>query len=734
MRPSTIEQLKEGLVKNLRLDFFEDEEITSILNDIYSFDIRIRQKILSLCFNLSNASSSLVKGTLRKIKGASRILSFVELEQWLKVAFDLLDSQGIDPFLSFIAKVEEEELRRFRKKEGVFLKDISLILQKYLYGISGMSLEIRPNQFPYTDLKIIYLPSKINIFKETENNFLLFKIIVAHLWSQINIGTLRPELETSVRTLIGKISDFDISHLFERFENKRLALDIYNILEAFRCNNFLKKELPGLMRDGEGIKMLLYQERPELSLLSEKTAFVEGLYQYFLKKDTKGDFPFLKDYFNKLSFTTLEENINNLFNLYEISKGLSGDYEERKPFFGDILPERVSHTLKTKRSEKRKKIESFITKLINIQDFETKEKPFLKDIKCERPDPKKNYLLIKGRIIELDKETKSLIEEKELLGGILVKGSDIGGGCSITLLDLLEEEELKGAAGGIKYDEWDFRRGDYKRNWCSLYEVEVHQDHDSFVEQTLRRYSGYVSILKKKFELLKKEPRILKRQKDGDDIDIDASVEMFSDIKAGIIPSENIYTWFNREERNIAVLFLVDMSGSTKGWVNEAEKEALVLLCEALESLGDKYAIYGFSGMTRMRCDFYKIKGFNEFYSTIIKRRISGISPKDYTRMGVAIRHSMKILKSVDARTKLLLTISDGKPEDWDAYKGEYGIEDTRKALIETKENGIYPFCITIDKEAQSYLPYMFSGNYIFIDDVKKLPLRITEIYKRLTK
>lgn len=734
MKASTIDQLKEGLIKNLRLDFFEDEEITSILNDIYSFDTRIRQKIFALSLNLSNASSSLVKGTLRKIKGASRILSLSELDHWLKVAFDLLDSQGIDPFLSFISKVEEEELRRFRKKEGVLFKDIALILQRYLYGISGMGLEIRPNQFPYTDLQSIYLPSKINIFKEAEKNFLLFKIIVAHLWSQIIIGTLRPELEVSVKTLIGKPSDFNISHIFEGFEDKRLAIDIYNILEAFRCSNFLKKELPGLMREAEEIKMLLYQERPQLSLLSEKTAFVEGLYQYFLKKDTKGAFPLLKDYLSKLSFNSLRENINNLYQLYEISEGLSGDYEERKPFFGDILPEKVSHVLRTKRAEKRKKIESLISKIINVPDFEPKVKTVSRDIRCERPDPKKDYLLIKGRVIELDEESKSLIEEKELLGGVLVKGSDIGGYCSITFLDLLEEEEIRGTAGGIKYDEWDFRRGDYKRSWCSLYEVEIHQVYDSFVQQTLKRYSGYVNILKKKFELLKKEPRILKRQKDGDDIDIDASVEMFSDIKAGIIPSENIYTWFNREERNIAVLFLVDMSGSTKGWVNEAEKEALVLMCEALECLGDKYAIYGFSGMTRLRCDFYKIKGFEESYSATTKRRIAGISPKDYTRIGVAIRHSIKILKSIDARIKLLITISDGKPEDWDAYKGEYGIEDTRKALIEAKENGIYPFCITIDKEAQSYLPYMFSGNYIFIDDVKKLPLKITDIYRKLTK
>jgi len=102
--------------------------------------------------------------------------------------------------------------------------------------------------------------------------------------------------------------------------------------------------------------------------------------------------------------------------------------------------------------------------------------------------------------------------------------------------------------------------------------------------------------------------------------------------------------------------------------------------------------------------------------------------------MGPPLRHSIRILNSVEARTKLLITLSDGKPEDWDAYKGDYGIEDTRKALLEAKEQGIHAFCITIDKEARSYLPHMYGdANYIVIDDVRKLPNRITEIYRRLS-
>lgn len=176
------------------------------------------------------------------------------------------------------------------------------------------------------------------------------------------------------------------------------------------------------------------------------------------------------------------------------------------------------------------------------------------------------------------------------------------------------------------------------------------------------------------------------------------------------------------------------MSGSTKGWINDAERESLILMAETLETLGDRYAIYGFSGMARKRCEIYKIKQFDEAYNDEIKSRITGIVPKDYTRMGFAIRHLSHILNEVEARTRILITLSDGKPDDYDNYRGEYGIEDTRRALIEARRSGIHPYCITIDKEARDYLPHMYGpAGFTVIDEVRKLPLKVSDIYRRLT-
>ena len=291
------------------------------------------------------------------------------------------------------------------------------------------------------------------------------------------------------------------------------------------------------------------------------------------------------------------------------------------------------------------------------------------------------------------------------------------------------------AAGGKLYDEWDFRRRDYRKDWCVLFESDVLPGDPGYVAAVRARYAGRIAQLRRRFEALRGEDRLLRRQHEGEDIDFDAVVEAYADRKGGIEPSERLFVQRRRSERNIAVMFMVDMSGSTKGWINACEREALVLLCEALEALGDRYAIYGFSGWTRKRCDIYRIKTFGEYYGEAVRGRIAGVEPRDYTRMGVAIRHLAGILNEVEAKTRILFTLSDGKPDDFhDGYRGDYGIEDTRQALIEARQSGIHPFCVTIDEEARDYLPHMYGpASWVLIDDAGQLPLKTAEVYRRLT-
>jgi nitric oxide reductase NorD protein len=203
----------------------------------------------------------------------------------------------------------------------------------------------------------------------------------------------------------------------------------------------------------------------------------------------------------------------------------------------------------------------------------------------------------------------------------------------------------------------------------------------------------------------------------------------------GLEMTDRLFTRMHKEERNIAVMFMIDMSGSTRGWINEAEREALILLAEALNTLGDRYAIFGFSGWTRKRCEAFRVKDFEDPWDDLVIGRVCGIEPKDYTRMGAPIRHLAHKLKQIEARTKLLVTLSDGKPDDYDLeYRGEYGIEDTRQALLEARRDGIHAYCITIDREGQHFLPHMYgAANYTVLDDVAKLPLKVSDIYRKIT-
>jgi nitric oxide reductase NorD protein len=179
--------------------------------------------------------------------------------------------------------------------------------------------------------------------------------------------------------------------------------------------------------------------------------------------------------------------------------------------------------------------------------------------------------------------------------------------------------------GAHLYNEWDYQRQHYRKQWCAVREKPVTPAYDDFYRQTLDKHRALVGHLRTTFEAMRDEDRLLKRQVHGDDVDIDALVEALADCRDGSEMSDRLFTRMHRTERNIAVVFMVDMSGSTKGWINDAEREALILLCEALETLGDRYAIYGFSGMARKRCEIYRIKAFDEPYNDEVKGRISGI-------------------------------------------------------------------------------------------------------------
>ena len=341
-----------------------------------------------------------------------------------------------------------------------------------------------------------------------------------------------------------------------------------------------------------------------------------------------------------------------------------------------------------------------------------------------------------------------------------------------------EDGELPVEPRYFYYDEWDFRASDYKPRWCRVVEYSLTEGTAQFFEQTLQSHSSLVAATRRQFELLRPELfRKIKGLLDGEEFDLDRVVDFIVERRAGQAPVGKVYWRRNKVERDVAVAFLLDMSASTdeeimkherrygqddfdddprryfSWWMSrraqellsppkriiDLEKESTVLLIKALETIGDAYGIYGFSGYGRENVEFYVIKDLEEPFSERIKRRIDKIAPVRSTRMGPAIRHATTKLDAHDAKVRILFLVSDGRPQDHgygrDRTEKEYAIHDTHTALVEAKRKGIVPFCLTVDRYGHDYLKQMCDDlGYAVVADIESLPSRITTLYRRLTE
>jgi len=348
------------------------------------------------------------------------------------------------------------------------------------------------------------------------------------------------------------------------------------------------------------------------------------------------------------------------------------------------------------------------------------------------------------------------------------------------------EKKASREAGVFKYDEWDYHIADYRKNWCKLHEIVPDSDDEVFVNKTLDTHKPLLTQIKKQLQMLKPElQRKVKGLLDGEEIDLEGAIEAIIDKRSGISPTDKIYIQRQRKERDVSALFLLDMSASTddalpepdalevgdspddlqsgtakkeeeddflfahystedyvlpakKRRIIDLEKESVVLMAEALEELGDSYAISGFSGYGRDQVDYYVCKDFNEHYHAEVKGRIGAIKPCRSTRMGPAIRHATRELAKTESRIKALIIISDGYPQDFDygsdRNSREYGMQDTSKALNEAKQKGVQTFCLTVDQSGHDYLRDMCPDQqYMVIQDLNQLPKELSKVYQGLT-
>lgn len=628
------------------------------------------------------------------------------IEAWAIHACDTYDRSGLHAALTVIEQVDQFDRIRYAGQAGIFFDDVAPVLANFLRGLSGRPLRLAGDDASWTDGETVYLPRITARFSAREDNFALAKAGVALRWAETRFGSLRPDL-------LALTADYpDPTHAAHQF----------HALETLRLGARLHREFPGIGRD-----MAHLTHRAGETVPPAWQGWAERLARADAGPDASIDL---------------------------LAAACALPAYPPHILLGELRPAAVEETKQARLVREKTRLR---VKLGQLED------DLRREAKTDRSDAAGKRLA--GRDFDARiREVEGALELELTLDGLPVKPPEAVRQLATSIwLDLGEippeylipagageyDPHLSGRnaeadsgwngtyheAGATLFPEWDHARQLYRKNWCVMREVEIKPGDAGFVTQTVERHRPLVAHLRKTFAAMQSVDRRLKRQSEGEEVDLDALVEALADIRAGREMPDRLMVRRERADRDIAVAFLVDMSGSTRGWINQAEREALVLLCEALEKLGDRYAIYGFTSLTRKRCEIFRIKSFAEPYSPIVKARIAGIEAQEYTRMGFAIRHMTALLAGEAARTHVMITLSDGKPDDYfDPYRGPYGIEDTRMALIEARRAGIHPFCITIDREARDYLPHMYGpARYIILDDVKQLPLKAADIYRRLT-
>lgn len=290
---------------------------------------------------------------------------------------------------------------------------------------------------------------------------------------------------------------------------------------------------------------------------------------------------------------------------------------------------------------------------------------------------------------------------------------------------------------GIHLPEWDYKSQRLVAKRCLLQPM---LPRDSAPQKLPMPLVPIAKKIRAQFENQQSLKQWQTGQQQGDEIDLSAWLDFRIESQTSIAEERGLFRSYNHQLRDISCLLLADISMSTGAFIDnnskviDVIKNSLLLFGEALEAAGDDFAMYGFSSVKRHHVRFSLLKNFAEKYSDIIRGRVLQLRPGFYTRMGAAIRQASNIMAMQQSSKKLLLILTDGKPNDIDHYEGRFGVEDTHQAILAAKRLGIIPFCITIDQEADEYLPYIFgSDGFTVILNASQLPTRLPQLYHQLT-
>lgn len=287
----------------------------------------------------------------------------------------------------------------------------------------------------------------------------------------------------------------------------------------------------------------------------------------------------------------------------------------------------------------------------------------------------------------------------------------------------------------LEYDEWDFKKRRYKANFCKVYpRLQVNAD-VSYYQKIISKNGSTLMGLRKMLTSVNNKMMQQRRQNQGDEFDIDALTDFYTDVHARRTPSENIYISNRKKEKDLSILLLLDISLSSDGYaannrVIDVEKDVSILFGEILDEFNIDFSIDSFYSKTRNYSTYLTLKDFDESWQNG-KHKIGAVEPQGYTRIGAALRHAGSRLDKRDTKNKWVILISDGKPNDYDKYEGKYGIQDVKQALRELNERHINSYALAIEAQARYYLPQMFNHYQILTTPVELLH-SLVSLYEKI--
>lgn len=725
---------------------------------------------------------------LAYLRGAPELVSVIgesaeaaaRFEAWFRAGMEVL-AYSVEGARAYFALESQKALISVEAAlSGVPLRQVARTVKLFVQGLCGTDLTIQalPDSLSQDTAmratvsrngRIISLPAVLRRYPTADENMRLYLVMAAHEAGHVEFGTYRLTLEPfadlimSLRQqygLMDRAAPDNLAALFRLYPHPGLIQDLWTLVEDARVESLLQREYPGLQRDlqrfareaittrsltqGLTVKELVVDQLLQLSTAASQPVAIHEA----IKDEIAVLWPMCQTILSPTA--TAEEAVLVAHALYvrldellaqkgAMVRGDQADNESGDPGVGPSASERTGEDYRpvTNWVYRGAMNPEFIREQDQdgrVSDDQNQSEDIERLASAADGTPESSAKGQSGR------EGTRMVTER----GGLVGGRQLPSHVEELLAVKVEQSTLPDHAGpgdrSVRYPEWDQDIDDYRLNWCRVVERTAEEGSGDIVGATLSVHGSAVSALRRFFEGLRPPGlRRVPRQADGDELDVDAAVRLCAERAAGENVSDRIYVKRERKERDVAVAFLVDVSGSTSRQLEggrrviDVEKEGLVLLCEALEAVGDQYALYGYSGQGRGQVDFLVMKDFDDELGGKAAQRLGGLSPMQQNRDGAAIRHATAKLLAREARTRLLVLISDGRPLD-DGYKDEYSLEDTKVALREARRQGVHPFCVTIDREADAYVRRMYGDvQFMVIDHIEALPMRLPRIYQRLT-